>query len=361
MQIFPQDLGIRRHLALVRKRSTQAIYGGGQYGQMAAPPPVSVSDPAPAPRLGFLGRLWARGSGLTHAQAAAALPAVGDSTLGLFWGFAGTGGCLAALSVLIGAVTGKAEPALILGGLSAALALPGLLSPGPFFRSLHKKPLTVAEIETLLAAVPDEHKLERAYLNLALTALHQRANASADAEQDVRDALRALGEAIDNLPFGAFSDANVSVSLLRDDARETLLRAQNETDHVIAASLRRRAEALEQAADATDRSALLIRRGVALRDELLAQTEALRLGLTSFNNANSDAAGMGGASSAQVASGSLSRLAESVRDVAREARSIASAREELDGVVTTTPAVAENTSPPILQSVGSGSGSNARL
>lgn len=301
--------------------------GGGQYGQAVASATISPSDPAPPPHLGFWGRLWARGSGLNDTQAAAALPALSSSTLGLFWGLGGSGGGLAVIGALIGALSGKAEVAAMLGGAGALLAVPGLLSPGPFFRSLHKKPLTPGEVETLLAATPPDHALERAYLNLALAAIRQPSSrtraGAAGAEDDVRDALRALGEAIDNLPPGAQSGApDVDTTALQRDAQQTLVRAETEPDPVIGASLRRRAEALERAAEAANRSALLLRRGAALRDELLAQTEALRLGLTAFD--------AGGSVASLDAGANLRRLAESVRDVAHEARSVALAREELD-------------------------------
>ena len=86
-----------------------------------------------------------------------------------------------------------------------------------------------------------------------------------------------------------------------------------------------------------------------MKKELLAQTEALRLGLVAFD------AGAGGTASSGAwgAGADLSRLAESVRDVAREAQNAVLARDELDGIITT--AAAQNT-PPALQTVGGNSG-----
>jgi hypothetical protein len=292
--------------------------------------------------------MWAKGTGLTDEQAARALPVTGSMTLGLFWGLGATGGGLAALGMLLGAVTGKVELAAIFGAFGTSLALPGVLVPGPFFRSLHKKPLRSAEIESLLAAPAGQNsELERAYLNLVLTAVRRPAAASGvpEAETEVRDALRALGEAIDRLPLDSSGGGQVvDAATLRRESAAVIEQANREPDDVIADSLRRRAEALARSADAAERSSLVLRRTAALKSELLAQTEALRLGLAAFDAG----AGMFASTAAWGAGADLSRLAESVRDVAREAQNAAVARNELDGIV---PTAAENATPP-LQTVG---------
>ena len=293
--------------------------------------------------------MWAQGTRLTPEQAARALPAAGPMTLGLFWGLAGTGGGLAAVGLLVGTLAGQPELAAILSGVGAALALPGLLTPGSFFRSLHKKPVGAADIENLLAAASggQGNELERAYLNLVLTAIRQPAT-TPEAETDVRDALRALGEAIDHLPLGMGGSGGallVDADALRREPAATLDQAEHEPDDVIADSLRRRSEALLRSAEAAGRSSLLLRRADALKNELLAQTEALRLGLVAFD------AGAGGTTSSAAwgAGADLSRLAESVRDVAREAQNVVLARDELDGAITTPSA---NTPPSLPQTVG---------
>ena len=223
VQLFPQDLGARRHVALVQRRVWQA--SGGAYSGVPQQP---VPEDAPPPQLGRLGRMWAQGAGLTPEQAARALPAAGPMTLGLFWGLAGTGGGLAAFGLLVGTLAGQPEIAAILGGIGATLALPGLLTPGSFFRSLHKKPVGAADIENLLAAASggQGNELERAYLNLVLTAIRQPA-ATPEAETDVRDALRALGEAIDHLPLGMGGSSGallVDADALRREARRSPIR-----------------------------------------------------------------------------------------------------------------------------------------
>ncbi len=70
-------------------------------------------------------------------------------------------------------------------------------------RALNQKPLSAAEIAALLPKADDE--LERAYLTLAMDVVRQELASGAD--QDLRSALRALGDAIDRLPPASFPTA----------------------------------------------------------------------------------------------------------------------------------------------------------
>jgi len=78
-----------------------------------------------------------------------------------------------------------------------------------------------------------------------------------------------------------------------------------------------RDEALERRADATQRAGQMVRRFSALRQEMAAETEALRAGLAAYYTGAHDIA-------------DLTRLADDIRRVAAEAAAITSAREELD-------------------------------
>lgn len=70
---------------------------------------------------------------------------------------------------------------------------------------------------------------------------------------------------------------------------------------------------------------MLMRRASALRGEMLAQIESLRLGLAGFETAGGDVT-------------SLASLADAVRVVAEESVSVADARAELDAVLPSVPA-----------------------
>ncbi len=105
--------------------------------------------------------------------------------------------------------------------------------------------------------------------------------------------------------------------VLRRTAVESLQTAQAEPDRIVAASLVRRAEALQRRADATHRSSLLVRRLGALRQEMAAETEALRAGLSAYYTGANDIA-------------DLTQMAEDIRRVAAEATALTAAREELD-------------------------------
>jgi hypothetical protein len=89
MRILPSDLGEKWHVALVQRRSCQA-----------AGSTETAADP-PSPRLGFLGKLWSRGSGLSEERAAAALPAAAPLTM-LWWVLTGLGSFLMTLFWAVG-------------------------------------------------------------------------------------------------------------------------------------------------------------------------------------------------------------------------------------------------------------------
>jgi len=105
--------------------------------------------------------------------------------------------------------------------------------------------------------------------------------------------------------------------VLRRTAAETLVQAQAEPDRVVAASLIRRVEALHRRADATTRANVLVRRFSVLRQEMAAETEALRAGLAAYYTGAHDIT-------------DLTRLAEDMQRVAAEAAAMTAAVEEVD-------------------------------
>lgn len=160
------------------------------------------------------------------------------------------------------------------------------------------------------------------------------------AEGNVREAVRALGTAIEDLPASAESSSMNSPlplrtaladlpapgpELISDDpdalkaeAARLTKDAQAEPDSVIAASLWRRADSLARRADTAARTLMLLRRNQALRDEVAEQIDALRTSLTAFR--------VGGRQSATE----LADLAASIHRVALEANAITTARAEID-------------------------------
>ena len=201
-----------------------------------------------------------------------------------------------------------------MAGAGAMMSGVGLWMPGYWLRRVCRPPISLGEVEALQASVPDE--LEQAYLRLVADAVRQ--GVAPEAADRVRAALRAVGEAIDALPAVAVPRA--SVDTLRAEAAQASAEARAEPDAVVAASHERRADALERSASAAQRSQTLMRRASALRGEMLAQIESLRLGLAGFETALGDVS-------------SLASLADAVRVVAEESVSVADARAELDAAL----------------------------
>lgn len=338
MRLEPQDLGTRWHVFLVRER-TRSWWSR-----------LTKKD-APEPRLGFLGRLWNRRLKIDPEAAAATFPYAADETLGATYGLGAT---LATVGASVAAALALGSPDIATvahsvgmaaavgvgaaGGWVGAVALPRAV-----LRKLHRRPLSRDEIEDVLgmesegpflhrlaahlmerfgAAAPEaSDPLERAFLQLVLEAL--RRDIPAEAEEDIRVALRALGDAISDLPQPL--ETSDEMIALRQKAAAFTSRAQQEPDRVVAASFERQAEALRRQADAVEETNRLARRIQVLRQEMATQIAALRSGLAVFGACGTD--------DVQV----LIRCAEAVRGIATEAASVARARDELNGVLHRTP------------------------
>jgi hypothetical protein len=305
MEIFPQNLTSRYHIELVRRRSAKG------FGE------PKVDEPLPKPLLGKMGRYWAKGTDLTEEQAALAAPASATGTMSV-----------AALAVLMGTVvTGLASVALggslhnaPLGFSAFGAGVTGmwLLGHGPFaqvvFRKAHEA-LSPKEVEDLIGRCPDE--LTKAYLQLVRDAT--LVPASETVAQKLREAISALGEAIEALPAVVIEPQDTT--LLRTQALELRERSVAESDALIAQSLARQADSFEQRAESQAKSALVSRRASVLRDEILAKIAALRDALAAQQTGALDAT-------------ALASLSESARSVAKESQSAASAHEELERYLT---------------------------
>ena len=319
MDIYLQDLGRRRQTALLQWRvsslKSEPSWNRTQGGVIAF---QAAAGRGPSPRLGWLGRLWARGANSPPEVAAAGLDAMRGQTYGIVYGMVGgsIGFWVPAIAL---AASGEHLIGFLMGASGAFLSGFGLWVPGYGLRRVCRPPVSTAEVEALHASTADE--LELAYLRLVADAVRQ--GIAPEAAERVRAALRAVGEAIDLLPAVALPRA--SVDTLRAEAAQAQAEARAETDSVVAASHERRAEALGRSASAAHRSQTLMRRAAALRGEMLAQIESLRLGLAGFETASGDVS-------------SLASLADAVRVVAEESVSVADARAELDAALPSAPA-----------------------
>jgi hypothetical protein len=323
MKLYPQDLRANDHINIVRRRAHAASSGGAPTSSYVVSPGVVMSttyDPnaqqaMPEPKLGVLGKLWARGLGMTDEKAAISNAAASSWTQSAAWLTALLGPILPGALLAIAAKKSGLDPALAwasFGGITAGIAALGF---GPFaeaaFKNLHK-PLQTGELEQLMKDAVGS--LDTAYLRLVRDALITSTNEKAEA--DIRAAIEALGQAIERLPEVIAEPLDTAA--LRIEAIQLEQQALGEPDKVTSDSLSRRSLALERRADAHDKSALLSKRAAALRAEIQAQIETLREGLA------------GHQLEANVGpNSSFTELSETARRVAQEAASAAEARQEL--------------------------------
>ena len=328
MNLLPEDLGEKRCRILAARR---------------------VGRPAPAveeapPRVGFWGRRWLgkRKETMSAEQARVTLQAVRgparfSSVVGLV-ALPGTLSCLVA--ALFQLSSPDAAPLLLGAGATGAwswfftIAQPRRLAARKH-QQMYGWAVTSSEVAALLPQAHDE--LERSYLTLVMDVVRQEVAGAQEqgpaSGTDLRSALRALGDAIDKLPatraVGHLAlggeTPDIMTEVLRRTAAETLLQAQAEPDRVVAASLIRRVEALHRRADATTRANVLVRRFAVLRQEMAAETEALRASLAAYYTGAHDIA-------------DLTRLADDMQRVAAEAAAMTAAVEEVDSWMLGTPA-----------------------
>jgi len=181
-----------------------------------------------------------------------------------------------------------------------------------------QNPVSAYEVQSVRQRAQDA--LMRHYLDLVHSVLNLPATRDEAADREVREAVTALGIAVEALP----PDPKVAAddpAALRADSEMQALRAQAEGDAVIAASLRRRADSLLRRADTAARTLLLLRRNGALREEVGEQIRALQTSLTALQ--------VGGRQSAPELSG----LAASIHRVALEANAVSVARVEVDALL----------------------------
>ena len=178
-----------------------------------------------------------------------------------------------------------------------------------------QRPLSSYEVQSMRERAQDP--LLNSYLALAYSVINLPPTNDETANREVRDAITALGVAVEALPPEQ-QVVTEDPAALRAEAQIQIENAHLETDAVIAASRRRRAESLLRRADTSARTLLLLRRNRALREEVAEQIKALQTSLTALQ--------VGGRQSAPELSG----LAASIHRVALEANAVTVARAEVD-------------------------------
>lgn len=351
MRILPQDLGTKWHIMTVRNRSLGM---------------ASVWTKPTVPHLGALGKRWIRDLPVTEEVAANTLPLAKDKTSKITVGLgAGLGWLFPLAAVVIGGdflsagnvggFLGAEAVTLGLGGAYAYGTLVGL--PRRHLKKLHVTPLSEEELTPFLTGnVPGlpqaigemagkflrffkgevsggdnnavEDDLERSFLLLVRDVVRSN-TVPKESEDELRAALRAIGEALYRLPPVAevgLTGGSLKAADQRAEAQMLYARAERESDEVIAGSLRRQANALEVAARASENTAAVSRRVRALRQELRAQIDVLRLTLPTWGRVGQSGAQPFVANSEVT----LSNIAGSVRSVASEAVAMSEAHDELD-------------------------------
>ena len=190
-----------------------------------------------------------------------------------------------------------------------------LLIVSPLPNSRLRQAVSRYELQSIRQSASDT--LLQRYLDLALSVVNLPATKDEIADREVRDAMTALGTALEALPPEQMLVTD-DPAVLQAEADAQIAAAQTEPDAVIAASRRRRAESLLRRADTAARTLLLLRRNQALREEVGEQIQALGTSLTALQ--------VGGRQSAPELSG----LAASIQRVALEANAVTVARAEVD-------------------------------
>jgi hypothetical protein len=290
---------------------------------MAFPDAATVSGASGKTNLNPFYRFWTRGIDLPDAARAHIMQGAGGIIGGSIGGFCGGSSGLIAGGPAMMADKGIVLPGLIMLGIGVSMWVAGFNMPGIVVRNAYRKPIQPEEAEVWLA-MNIEDPLEKEFLRLVRDALAQPIT-SPTIEKNLREGIRALADAIDQVPRVAMPGADDDA--IRRSIAEVEMQMAEETDPVIIESQARRISALTQSLRNLQRNARISRRADALREELMAQIGALRLGLSSLDTeAGENLPG-------------LTSLADSVRRVAAEAGALADAREELDVALATKPGV----------------------
>ena len=194
-------------------------------------------------------------------------------------------------------------------------AVRAIVSPRHALRTINTDAVTIEEVEAFLPTARGE--LDRAYLNTVLETIRQPLPVSAG--QDIRTALRAVGDTVSALPGVALGQGADDPVALRLAAHEKQQRADSEPDTLTQTSLRRQAEADERQAQILEYSGTAAKRARARQDETIGQINTLRSVLTVYASPEN---------TARLEQGTV--LQDAVRRVAGEAVAASAAKRELE-------------------------------
>ncbi len=315
MEIYPHDLGTENYLAILRRRLSP-VTGTSPHravGMTAAAPTAPEFKPLRNRRLR---KYWTRGLDLNEAES--------EKVASLAWNSApGTGARvvsiifsiylgLFAVGTLVGGAY-LATLAILIGWMALVFGM--LASPRQTLHKAHQRALEPMEIEALLPT--SRGRLETTYLNLIRDA-QQTEIASNTAQEDIRAALRAMGETITRLPADPVRPQDAAA--LTQSVQTLRVQASAETDGVVRDSLLRQAATLEKQIGSANEAAKSARRAQTLRREVRVQMDALRSALLAFND---------GALTAHQTGALTTALSDAMQQVATETHAIALARQEL--------------------------------
>jgi hypothetical protein len=330
MQLDPIDLGNSRMIPIVQMRMLAGMNGRNR-GAVSNILTIANTNPAPPSELkegetgkslGFLGHIQTGGLGLPPEIARRVFDAIKTKTIGMTCGMAGGFGGGFGCNGIWMLASGRPE-LQIMGSIFTMVGtmgvLGGILIPRFMLQKAYSAPLTASEMSDLIQCAGD-NQLMKEYLLLAREAI-QQSNLPQQGEKNLREAIRALGDAIDRLPETPLAAANSKEMKL--DVETTRSALMNEKDPVVSASLQRRLLAQESSLKSVERAMVISRRTQALRDEIFAQIESVRLGIASFQEG------------AHETGTNFSVIADSIRLVSAEASSVADAQVELDSYLHT--------------------------
>ena len=319
MDIYPQDLGRVGYRRVVHLRTQSA-----GMNKNAAPKPKEPQAQTP---LTGLHRAWIQGSGVPAETAYHAPTAFADCRRAIWLGSPGLVStllisifgiwCFEALvsySWDLPRLMDWLYPSWLVAG-AAEIYYTAVARPRQWFRLLHA-PLTEPNVKMLMSQEQDP--LARDFLSVVDLLRPLPKPVEASTEKNLRRALSALGEAIEELPRSSPMTSQRDPVQMRLQAADILEAAHRESDTIVAASLERRAVSLSRRAETVASVAVLLRRNQSLREEVSEQIEALRTSISALS--------VGSLQGAHE----LADLAASIQRVAAEASAVAVTRAEVD-------------------------------
>ncbi|BDI29789.1 hypothetical protein CCAX7_18400 [Capsulimonas corticalis] len=179
-------------------------------------------------------------------------------------------------------------------------------------------PITVQEADTIGVG---QDTLEANY-GILLRSVIEAQGLSASAQRNIHEALRGIGDLVENLSIAPGLGGSSSADAIQRQANETEEKARLETDPVVAASLRRQAETLRGSAALASQRTTLRRRREAARGEVLTQIQAMQVSLESHTLSD------------QNESGDFALLSANIQQISAEVNAALNAREEVRSIIT---------------------------